>query len=78
MSDSFYFAAMANEQSFLHKLSPLQWLFIFAFFLLIVKLALLPFVHAVDADGITRVLMSRQWATDPGIIKEGSWPPFYF
>jgi 4-amino-4-deoxy-L-arabinose transferase-like glycosyltransferase len=70
---------MINEQSsFLHKLSSLQWLLVFAFFLLIVKLVLLPFAHAVDADGITRVLMSRQWAADPGLIKEGSWPPFYF
>lgn len=63
---------------FCKKWTTIQWLLIFSIVLLIIKLSLLSFVHAIDADGITRVLMSRQWAQDSGIIKSGSWLPLYF
>ncbi len=64
--------------SFYNKYTNTQWLFIFVTFLFILKLSLLPFVHAVDADGITRVLMAKQWTENPSVIKAGNWPPLYF
>lgn len=67
-----------NLYSIYVKYTPFQWLCIYVFLLLLVKLFLLPIVHPIDADGISRVYASLQWAENPFIIKTGNWPPLHF
>lgn len=53
-------------------------LFLFSIALFVVKLALLPFVHEVDADAISRTNLALQFANNPHIIESGNWPPLFF
>ena len=46
-------------------------------FLLAVKLVLLPFSATVDADAVSRVLMSEKWLTEENIIPYGVWAPLH-
>lgn len=53
-------------------------LLIFSLILLIIKLIILPYVHEIDADGVSRVYLSLQFANNPHIINTGNWPPLFF
>jgi len=53
-------------------------LFFFSLTLLIIKLIVLPYVHEIDADAISRVYKSLQFEKNPHIIKSGNWPPIFF
>lgn len=50
----------------------------FAVILFLLKLFLLPWVHVVDADAVTRVYHALDFSGNPHVIKEGNWPPLYF
>jgi len=60
------------------KYSYLNKLIIFSVFLFIIKLIALPFVQEIDADGVSRVYLSLQFAENPHIIPAGNWPPIFF
>ena len=60
------------------KISYFNKLVIFSLVLLIIKLLILPYVHEIDADAISRVYLSLQFADNPHIINAGNWPPIFF
>ncbi len=60
------------------KFTSFQYLVAYAAFLLTVKLLLLPFTQAIDADGVSRVYLSMELANNFHIIKSGIWPPLFF
>ena len=60
------------------KFTSLQYLVAYAAFLLALKLFLLPYAQAVDADGVTRVYFSMKLANNFFIIKSEMWPPLFF
>lgn len=49
-----------------------------AVFLLIVKLILFPFTQTVDADAVSRTLISYKWSQDPYFISDSVWAPLHF
>jgi hypothetical protein len=49
-----------------------------ALVLLVVKLMLWPFVEVTDADAVSRILFSFDWAKNPGWISDTIWPPAHF
>ena len=51
---------------------------IFSMVLFIIKILIIPYVHEIDADGVSRVYLSFQFANNPQIINTGNWPPIYF
>ena len=51
---------------------------IFSMVLFIIKILIIPYVHEIDADGVSRVYLSLQFANNPQIINTGNWPPIYF
>ncbi len=51
---------------------------VFALTLVILKLALFPLAQEVDADAISRVYISLNFAESPHIIHTGNWPPLFF
>ena len=53
-------------------------LIVFSIILFIIKLIILPFIHEIDADGVSRVYLSLQFANNPFIINTGNWPPIFF
>ncbi|MBI5540482.1 MAG: glycosyltransferase family 39 protein [Bacteroidia bacterium] len=53
-------------------------LILFSISLLIVKLCLLPLIHTVDSDGVSRIFISLGWLKNPYWIKGGNWGPFHF
>lgn len=53
-------------------------LLLFSLVLFIVKLIAFQFVHEIDADAVTRVYLSLDFANNPHIIKQGNWPPIFF
>ncbi len=58
--------------------SPFRKLLLLSVLLFIIKLLLLPYVHAVDADGVSRIYISQSWLENPEWIKSGNWGPIYF
>lgn len=60
------------------NLSYTKKLIIFSFILFVIKLILLPYVHEIDADGVSRVYLSLLFANSPQIINSGNWPPLFF
>ena len=56
----------------------LSHLYIFALLLFAAKLLILPFVHQIDADAVSRVYLSLQFAENPHLIQSGNWPPVFF
>lgn len=46
--------------------------------LVVVKLCFLPFVQTVDADAVSRVLLSEKWLANPHLITDGVWAPLHF
>lgn len=56
----------------------LSRLYIFALLLFAAKLLILPFVHQIDADAVSRVYLSLQFAENPHLIQSGNWPPVFF
>ena len=60
------------------KLSYNKRLVIFSLVLFIIKILIIPYVHEIDADGVSRVYLSLQFANNPQIINTGNWPPIYF
>ena len=53
-------------------------LIVFSIILFIIKLIILPFIHEIDADGVSRVYLSLQFANNPFIINTGNWPLIFF
>jgi hypothetical protein len=49
-----------------------------ALVLLFVKLMLWPFVEVTDADAVSRILFSLDWAKNPSWISDTIWPPGHF
>lgn len=50
----------------------------FSLLMIVVKLFLLPFVQTVDADAVSRVLLSEKWLSNPHLITDGVWAPLHF
>ncbi len=53
-------------------------LVLFSLILFLFKLAVLPYVHEIDADGVTRVILSLQFVNHPHVISSGNWLPLFF
>lgn len=53
-------------------------LIIFSLILFFIKLIVFPYVHEIDADGVSRVYLSLEFANNPFIINSGNWPPVFF
>ncbi len=53
-------------------------LWLFAIVLFVAKLIILPYVHQIDADAVSRVYLSLQFAENPHLIQSGNWPPVFF
>lgn len=60
------------------QLTYLTKLGIFSLGLFLIKLLILPFVHEIDADGVTRIYLALQFAHNPQVINSGNWPPIFF
>jgi len=60
------------------SLSEKQQLLAAALLVLIIKLVLWPFVEVTDADAVSRILYSFDWAKNPGWISDTIWPPGHF
>lgn len=50
----------------------------FSILMIAIKLLLLPFVQTIDADAVSRVLISEKWLADPHLITDGVWAPLHF
>lgn len=46
--------------------------------ILVVKLFLLPYTQTIDADAVSRVLLSEKWLAHPHLITDGVWAPLHF
>lgn len=66
------------ENTKIQRMSYLKKLSFFSVILLAVKLITLPFIHAIDADAVSRTYIALQFASNPHIISTGNWPPVYF
>jgi len=53
-------------------------LILIVFFTLLVKFLLLPFAQTVDADAVSRTLLSMQWMEHPRWIITTIWGPFHY
>ncbi len=60
------------------NLTYMKKLIIFSSILFIAKLIVLPYVHEIDADAVSRVYLSLEFANNPFIINSGNWPPVFF
>jgi len=60
------------------SLSEKQQLLLAAVLVLLIKLVLLPFVEVTDADAVSRILFSFDWAKNPSWISDSIWPPGHF
>lgn len=60
------------------KISYFNKLVGFSSILFFVKLILIPFVHEIDADAVSRVYLSLQFAENPSLMGTGNWPPIFF
>ncbi|MCB9189089.1 MAG: glycosyltransferase family 39 protein [Flavobacteriales bacterium] len=49
-----------------------------ALLLVITKLFLFPYTQTVDADAVSRTLISYKWSQDPYFITDSVWAPLYF
>ena len=48
------------------------------FFVILLKLSLLPFFQNTDSDAVTRIYMSINWMEHPEWIRTSIWGPFHF
>lgn len=62
----------------INNMSYMKKLIIFSLALFSIKLIILPFVHEIDADAISRTFISLEFANNPHVIKSGNWPPIFF
>ena len=46
--------------------------------IILLKLLLLPFAQTMDADAVSRTLISKDWLQHPVWITQGVWGPFHF
>ena len=60
------------------NLSEKQQLASAAILLLVIKLILWPFAEVTDADAVSRILYSLDWAKSPHWISDTIWPPGHF
>lgn len=55
-----------------------SWVVYGALLLFIVKLILFPFTQTVDADAVSRTLISYNWLQNPHFITDSVWAPLHF
>lgn len=60
------------------NLSEKQQIALTALLLLIIKLILWPFAEVTDADAVSRIIYSLDWAKSPHWICDTIWPPGHF
>ena len=60
------------------NLSENQQLALAALLLLVIKLILWPFAEVTDADAVSRIIYSFDWAKSPHWISDTIWPPGHF